>query len=226
MPSSPLHPANRDLTQNQVATVKRRPLLALLVLAAISTSAVPMTASGSSPIWKRLKAKHPRTEKYLEQLPDSSLKAGGARVYVKAPLAATRTIVTDFEHYDDMISQFEDAKVVGRNGDQTDVYLKMPILGGKSHLSTVVRFDPPQQIAPDELVIRGRMLDGDFRDFRVTYHLKQVDDEGTQLNLTLLMDPKLPRLLAPKSYIEQEAASASDTAIRRIRDHSQRLAKR
>jgi ribosome-associated toxin RatA of RatAB toxin-antitoxin module len=203
----------------------KRPVLALLISASL-LAAVPVTASGSTPIWKRLKAKHPRTEKYLEQTPHSSVKAGGARVYVKAPLDATRATVTDFDHYDDMISRFEDARIVGRHGDQTDVYLRLPILGGKSHLSTVVRFDPPQQLSKNEVVINGKMLEGDFRDFRVTYHLTQVDDEGTLLNLTLLMDPKLPRVLAPKGYIEKEAASASDTAVRRFRDQSQKRAKK
>ncbi len=203
----------------------KRIALPLLVISAFLLAAVPLTASGSTPIWKRLKAKHPKTEKYLEQTPHSRVKAGGARVYVKAPLDATRATVTDFDHYDDMISRFEDAKIVGRHGDQTDVYLKLPILGGKSHLSTVVRFDPPQQLSNDEVVISGKMLRGDFRDFRVTYHLKQVDDEGTLLDLTLLMDPKVPRVLAPKGYIENEAASASDTAVRRFRDHSQKRAK-
>ena len=204
----------------------KRLLLALIISSASLVAALPITASGSTPIWKRLKAKHPQTEKYLEQTPHSSVKAGGARVYVKAPLDATRATVTDFDHYADMISRFDDAKVVGRHGDQTDVYLSLPILGGRSHLSTVVRFDPPQELSKNEIVINGRMIKGDFRDFRVTYYLKQVDDEGTLLNLTLLMDPKLPRVLAPKGYIENEAASASDTAVRRFRDQSQKRARK
>ena len=201
-------------------------VLVFLVLSAFLLGVAPMTASGSTPIWKRLKAKHPKTEKYLEQTPHSNVRAGGARVYIKAPLEATRATVTDFDHYDNMISRFEDARVIGKHGDQTDVYLKLPILGGRSHLSTVVRFDAPKRPAKDEYVITGTMIRGDFRQFRVSYHLKQVDDEGTMLTLRLLLDPKVPRVLAPKAYIEKEAASASDTAVRRLRDHSQKRAKR
>jgi ribosome-associated toxin RatA of RatAB toxin-antitoxin module len=204
--------------------VKRVPLT-FLIVSGFLLAAVPVTASGSTPIWKRLKAQHPRTEKYLEKTPDSQIRAGGARVYVKAPLDDTRATVTDFDHYDDMISRFEDAKIVGRHGNQTDVYLRLPILGGRSHLSTVVRFDPPQQVSKDEIIINGKMIKGDFRSFRVKYHLTQVDEEGTMLDLTLLMDPKVPRLLAPKGYVENEAASASDTAVRRLRDNSQKRAK-
>jgi ribosome-associated toxin RatA of RatAB toxin-antitoxin module len=210
---------------SKVTAVKRL-LAASVVLAATLMAAVPSSASGSGPWWKRLKSQQPKAERYLEQTRYSKIRAGGARVYVPVSVETTRATVTDFDHYDDMISRFEEARIVGKRGDQTDVFLKLPILGGKSHLSAVVRFDAPRKVADDEYIITGDMISGNFREFRVTYHLTQVDNEGTVLDLKLLMDPKVPRVLAPKGYLEEEAASASDGAVRRLRDHSRRRAAR
>jgi hypothetical protein len=83
-------------------------------------------------------------ERFAVKVANSSLDAGAARVLVQAPADAARSVVTDYAKYSRIITRFKNARVVGRSGDKTDVYLEVPILNGAGKIWAIVRFAPPE----------------------------------------------------------------------------------
>lgn len=162
-------------------------------------------------------------ERYEKDAPNSSIKAGGARISVRAPVERVVDVVTDYRHYGEFIKRFDKVKVVGRDGDKTDVYLQVPILKGAAKIWGVVRFEPPRGPAGDR-VVKGRMLKGNVERLEATWRVRKIDDKNTQLHLELLIVPKLP---IPDSLVTDEAAYASDVSVTGARDRAeQRAAKK
>jgi ribosome-associated toxin RatA of RatAB toxin-antitoxin module len=199
----------------------RIPLVALaaaigLALCSPSATAKPTEES------KRLMKKRD-SERYEVQTPHSSIKAGAARVSVKASPTVVKKVVTDYARYPEFISKFEKAKVVGREGDKTDVYLQVPILKGAAKVWAVVRFDPPKTVNADEEVVAASMVKGNVKRLDATWRIKKIDDENTQLNLELLIVPKLP---VPGSLVTGEVAYAADEAVTGSRNRAEANAKK
>jgi hypothetical protein len=63
------------------------------------------------------------------------------------------------------------------------------------------------------------MIDGNVSRFEATFRLKKIDEQSTQLNLEMLIEPKLP---VPAALVTRETADASDGAVRRLRDFSEK----
>jgi ribosome-associated toxin RatA of RatAB toxin-antitoxin module len=171
----------------------------LVVFASASLSSAPLQAASRS------------VERFDVKVANSSMDAGAARVRAHAPAATLRSVLTDYARYSKIIKHFEQARVVGRSGDQTDVYLEVPILGGASKIWAVVRFSPPKTEG-DQEVIRGRLVKGNVKRLDATWRLKKVDDQKSDLTLELLIVPDLP---APKSLITKELRKAAGKAERR-----------
>lgn len=160
-------------------------------------------------------------QRYEVLTPFSSIKAGAARVQVRAPLDVVRGVVMDFGAYAAHISKFEKAKVIGRHGTSTDVYLQVPILKGAAKVWAVVRFEAPQGGGNDELIV-GRMLQGNVKRLDARWHLAKVDDHTTSLDLELLIVPDLI-LPVPGSLVTGEVAYAAETAVRGLRVRSEQV---
>ena len=156
-----------------------------------------------------------KAELYSVKTPYSSTKAGAARVHVAAPLRVAKRVATDYGRYSQMISKFEQAKIVGKHGKQLDVYLRVPILNGAAKIWAVMRFDPPRKVSPDEYVISGKMLKGNVRQFNLTCRLKEIDSRNTQLNLEMLIVPKLP---LPGWAVTTEVAKTARYTVKKLRD--------
>lgn len=186
---------------------------ALLLVGPVS----PAGARGDA-VARRLQDMYPRAERYSVDVENTRAKAGAARVLVKAPLTTTTSIVTDFGNYHTMLRNFDRSEVLGKRGDQTDVAVTVSILKGKSHIRGILRFDPPKQVG-DEVVVHGRMIDGNVKRFEATYRLSAVDTETTVLNLEMLVELKLP---FPNALVTRETADASDGTVSRLRTQSER----
>ena len=135
-------------------------------------------------------AEEKKARRYEVQTPRSSVPAGAASIKVSAPLDVVRQVVTDFGNYANSIKRFEKAKVIGRHGDQTDVYLQVPILKGASKIWAVVRFDAPKP-GPNgngEIIV-GRMLKGNVKRLDARWSLTKVDETTTTLDLEILIVP-------------------------------------
>jgi ribosome-associated toxin RatA of RatAB toxin-antitoxin module len=160
-------------------------------------------------------------ERYEVLTPHSSIKAGAARVHVAAPSDSVRKTVTDYKNYPDFISKFEKARVVGKEGDKTDVYLQVPILKGAAKIWAVVRFEPPKTVNGEELVT-GSMVKGNVKRLDATWRIKKIDEANTQLHLEMLIVPKLP---VPGSLVTGEVAYAADEAVMGSRNRAEKEAR-
>src|SRR5690349_6362989 len=125
---------------------------------------------------------------YEVRVPNDSLIAGAARARVASTHDTLRSVLTDYGHYSQIITRFEKARIVGKVGQQTDVYLEVPILHGATKVRAVVRFDPPKTEGTD-LVIRGRMVKGNVKRLDSTWRVRKVDETSADLVLELLIVP-------------------------------------
>lgn len=180
----------------------------------------PLLSARSSEV-QRLRELSPKAERYSVETPYSSTKAGAARVYVDAPVHVTKQTVTDYANYGKMIESFDEAKVVGRHGDKTDVYLKVPILGGLTSIWGILRFNLPEQVGEDEYVVKAKLVKGNVKRFDAFYRIRRIDEQSALLNLEMLIVPKLPGV--PRSLVTKEVSKACDKAVRRLRDGAQRM---
>lgn len=186
----------------------RRTLLVAILLVAICSSAL------ATP-----RAKKPRAHRYEVQTTLNRIKAGAARIDVRAPAATVDQVVRDFNHYQDFIRRFERSRVLARHGGATDVYLQVPILRGAAKVWAVVRFEPPKTVDGEE-IIEAHMLEGNVKRLDAWWRIKPLDKAHTRLALELLIVPKLP---VPGSLVTGEVAYAADTAVTGSRDRAEQL---
>jgi ribosome-associated toxin RatA of RatAB toxin-antitoxin module len=186
----------------------RRLVAGVLVALAASLSSAPLKAA---PATRNI-------ERFEVKVSDSNVKAGAARVLAKAPSATLRSVVTDFGRYSSIIKQFKQARVLGRSGDKTDVYLEVPILEGAGKVWAVVRFAPPE-IVGDEVIISGRLVKGNVKRLDAKWRIKKVDESASELTLELLIVPDLP---APNSLITKELRKAAGKAVHGARMEAER----
>jgi ribosome-associated toxin RatA of RatAB toxin-antitoxin module len=146
--------------------------------------------------------------------------AGAARAIVQAPDGVVRSVVTDFARYESFITRFKAAKVVGKVGDKTDVYLQVPILKGAVKIWAVVRFDPPKSAGEDQ-VVTGKMIKGNVKRLDAVWRIHHVDEQHTELRLELNIVPDLP---VPESLVIPEVSYAADKAVSGTRDEAERRA--
>ncbi len=155
-------------------------------------------------------------------VPNSELDAGAARARVQSNHDTLRSVLVDYPHYSQIITRFEKARVVGKVGPQTDVYLEVPILHGASKIWAVVRFDAPKVEGGDE-VIRGRMVKGNVKRLDANWRVRKVDETSADLVLELLIVPDVP---APRSLILSEVRRAAARAVSGVRGEAERRAHR
>lgn len=170
----------------------------------------------------------PRDEQLLESrhavryevaVPGSGVKAGAARVHVRAGLKAVRKAVTDFDHYAAFISRFKKSKVLARSKTHVDVYLEVPILKGAAKVWAVVRVTPAKKVGDTEVIV-GKMLRGNVERLEARWRLRSLGERSTILALELLIVPKLP---VPGSLVTGEAAYAADKAVIGLRNRAEAL---
>lgn len=161
-------------------------------------------------------------ERYEVKSEHTTTNGGGARVHVAAPSSEVKKLVSDFKNYSKFIDKFEKVKVVGRNGNKTDVYLQVPILKGAGKIWAVVRFSPVKTVNGEE-VLEGHMVKSNAKRLDALWRIKKIDDENTQLHLELVILPDFP---APSSLVTTEAKRAARGAVKDVRDKAEREAKR
>lgn len=151
-----------------------------------------------------------KAERYSVAIPGASIKAGGAAIYVSAPMSVVRKVVTDYAHYGDFMPRFQQSRVIAKKAGQTDVYLQVPILNGAATVWATTRFAAPVAEGTNGERIEGKMIDGNVSDLRAIWHLRQIDESHTVLKLELLIVPKLP---LPGGAVTQELEYASDQGV-------------
>lgn len=150
-------------------------------------------------------------QRYETLTPASSIKAGGARVQVHAPLEAVERVITDYGNWSRHIHKFEKAKVVGRHGDRTQVYFQVPILKGASRIWVVAEFEPIKQ-TDNGAVLVAHMLKGNVKRLDARWRLSKIDDQNTKVELEVLLEPDWP-IPVPNSLVTEEATNAAEQAV-------------
>jgi ribosome-associated toxin RatA of RatAB toxin-antitoxin module len=156
-------------------------------------------------------------ERFTVKVPNSNLEAGAARALAHAPSERLQSVVTDYARYSSIITSFRNARVVGRSGGHTDVYLEVPILSGLSTIWAIVRFEAPEAKG-NQQVVRGRLLKGNVKRLDATWRIDKVDEQKSVLSLELLMIPDLP---APTSVVSAELRKAAGKAVNAARNEAE-----
>jgi len=159
-----------------------------------------------------------RTAERFNLESNASIRTGGAQIFVNAPIAVVRQIVTDYAHYQEFMPGFKRSRVVQRSKDYTDVYLQVPILHGAATVWTVARFTPASHQPNGTEVIEGTMQQGNVSDFRATWRLIPVDANHTIVKSEILIVPKLP---LPSSVVTPELEYAADKAVTASRNRAE-----
>jgi ribosome-associated toxin RatA of RatAB toxin-antitoxin module len=188
--------------------MKRNALIVGSLLLALGSTALPASAG-----------EHREAERYQVHTTLSDIPAGAAKTEVHAPIDVVRQVVTDYGSYAVAIKRFEKAKVIGRHGDVTDVYLEVPIMKGAAKVWGVVRFQPAKQDGNGEVIV-GKLLKGNVKRLDAWWRLSKIDDGKTALNLELLIVPDFPIPL-PDSIVVDEAAFAAEKAVAGMRRRSE-----
>lgn len=191
-----------------------------LALLSLALFALPGTARGegaddeAAALAKRSKALR-YSVKTME--PQNSIDTGGAAIYVNAPLAEVRKIVTNYRSYDKLIQPFEQSRVLSRKKGVSEVYFEVPVMHGAVKIWAVVHIDQPVKDGVGEKIV-ARYSRGNVDDFRAVWRLRAVDDTHTIVKLELLVDPKLP---IPGSAVTPELSYAADKAVTAVRNRAE-----
>jgi ribosome-associated toxin RatA of RatAB toxin-antitoxin module len=161
-------------------------------------------------------------ERFDVKMKNAGIDAGAARTSANATTGHLRSVVTDYGHYSSFITHFEAARIVGRSGNQTDVYLEVPILSGASKIWAVVRFSPPE-VQGDQEIIRGRLVKGNVKRLEAVWRLKKIDEKTSEIGLELGIVPDLP---APQGLLLKELRKAAGKAVNSARNEAERRNRR
>jgi ribosome-associated toxin RatA of RatAB toxin-antitoxin module len=181
-----------------------------MLLSSVTVAAAP-AAGPELQKWHRI-------DRFEVKTPWADMSAGAARGNVDAPVDVVRSVVLDYKNYANFISRFEKARIVGKSGDKTDVYLQVPILKGAAKVWAIVRFDPPKMVNGTE-VVEGHMIKGNVKRLDAIWRLKKLDDVSTQVVLELLIVPDLP---VPDALVVPEVRFAAAKAVEGSRDEAEK----
>ena len=158
-----------------------------------------------------------KAQRFSVKTPLSSIQAGAARIDVAADAPSVVQIIQDFSNYGKLTDKFEKARIVGRSGVDTDVYLQVPILKGAAKIWAVLRFAPVRN-SNGEQVLAGHMLKGNVERLDAKWTVRPLGAQQSHVELELLIVPKLP---VPGSLVTRETAYAADKAVTGVRDRAE-----
>jgi hypothetical protein len=200
-----------------------RLLFSATVLAVMSLPAVALADARPDPaqdpeVARLLEAKG-ATLKWNHVPAGKSVRYGHAEVLVDAPLAKVKKAAVDFAHYKEFHHKFASARVVAKEGDTTDVYLKLPIKLGPVKLDQweVMRFGPARTTASN-VVVEGRGVQGSMKEGHLVITARALDEKHCLVKVDLLLLPSMP---APQSMIDEELRDAATDFVNGVRDKSQ-----
>ena len=144
---------------------------------------------------------------------------GHAEALVDAPADVVAKTATDFGHYKELHRKFATARVINKEGDKTDVYMRYPVQIGpmKIEMHEVMRFDPLRQAAGNH-VLEGRGVKGDMKMGHTVITVKPVDEKHSLLEVDILLVPTIP---APQSFIDEELRDGAGDFVTGLKDRAQ-----
>ncbi len=157
------------------------------------------------------------------QPPGAKDRYGRARILVHAPIGIVHRLVLDFGRYREFTGgRFEVSRVVGRDARGTEVYFKLPVMGGALTMWQVFRFQDLKPLAPGWAMVEGWYVKGNIGRGNAAWTLHALDNESTLLTFDLLVVPSMP---LPQSLIDQGLRNAAGAAVEAIRDRAEAVEK-
>jgi hypothetical protein len=143
--------------------------------------------------------------------PGQDARWGHGEILVQAPLDAVRAQITDYAHLSDLApNRFKTSRVVDRRPGTTDVYVQIPLVHGLVTLWQVVRFAPPQVLAPGFEIVQGGLVKGNVKHMNLIVTMRSVDPARTVLACDLSIEPEF---YAPQAAIDEELRDAAGDAV-------------
>lgn len=150
---------------------------------------------------------------------DGSLPTAGGLVRVRAPLTVALAAATDFRHIVDLNPYVERSVVVRKEGDETDVYLRVPTVTNE-HIWAIIRFRPVP--VAEGVAFRGRLVRGNLDDLRVFVHVAPAGKEEAVCRFELLAAPSMP---LPRSWIVRDTRDGVHIMLERFRRRTEEAAR-
>lgn len=159
-------------------------------------------------------AKDPGPQKTNWTPPGRGERYGHAEGIVTASPSEVKKRLVDFGHYKELAGpKFKQVRVVGKEGDGTDVYFQLPIMKGLVTIWYVTRFLPARSAAGGE-VVEGTFVKGNIKGMHIVLKVQPGGDKQSVMTCDLLLSPGLP---APQSAVDEELRDACGDAIVSVR---------
>ncbi len=197
--------------------------LALVVLPAVAhadgenPAPAPAPSAANPQVQRLLDAKS--TLKWNFSPAGRTERYGHAEALVAAPADKVAKTATDFGHYKELHRKFATARVVAKEGDNTDVYMRYPVYIGpmKVEFYEVMRFGQLRATG-DMHVLEGKGIKGDMKQGHTVITVKPVDATHSLLQVDVLLVPNLP---APQSLIDEELRDGAQDFVNGLKDRAQ-----
>ncbi len=145
----------------------------------------------------------------------SDIVRGRSRVLVKAPIAAVRAAVLDFDHYAEFMPHYRTSRVLGLSDDGgRQVYMQVAALHGALKMGARIKMPPPTTADGVE-THESQFISGNVNDFKAIWRLEELDEKRTALTLEVLLDPTLP---LPVSLVNDENIDGAVKGVAAMRD--------
>jgi hypothetical protein len=144
---------------------------------------------------------------------------GHAETLTEATPDKTKEVMTDFGHMKDLHKKFSSARVVAKENDATDVYMKLPVKVGPVQIDQyqVLRFGPAKQVG-SAWVVEGKGVSGNMKNGHVILTVRPVDAKHSLIKVDILLTPSVP---APQSVVDEELRDAAQDLANGLKDKAQ-----
>jgi hypothetical protein len=191
--------------------------LVLLALPAVASADAPRPVANDPAVARLLDAK--KVLKWNRTLGANGDRYGHAEVLVDAPADAVAKTAADFAHYRELHRKFKSARVIAKEGDSTDVYMRYPVQIGPItiEMHEVMRFGPVRANGAVQ-VLEAHALKGDMKAGHTLIKVKPVDAKHSLLEVDVLLVPSIP---APQSFIDEELRDGAGDFVDGLKDRAQ-----
>jgi hypothetical protein len=144
---------------------------------------------------------------------------GHAEALVNAPADKVAVTMVEFGQYKNLHRKFATARVINKEGDKTDVYMRYPVQIGpmKIEFYEVMRFSPTR-VVDGTYVLEGNAIKGDMKGGQTVISVKPVDATHSILAVDILL---VPKIFCPQSLVDEELRDGAGDFVNGLKDRAQ-----
>jgi hypothetical protein len=152
--------------------------------------------------------------------PESPMRTAGGVVRVRAPFDVAYEVAKDFSAYRELNPDYiEQSTIVDKQGDATDVYVRVPTVLG-DYVWAIARFHPVP--AKEGVAYRADMVSGNAVDLRIYWRLVPRGPDEVVGQFELMANPDLP---FPRAWVLDEVKDGVRIILENFRDKTERRAR-